>query len=375
MTVPLAGQSFQALSAKLGGFNPAALHSFMYWNNPFALKSWTMNVVELLMVAGAALGLAHAIGILRRHRNPAPLAIWIAAICYMLCAEIPIYFPRLIGADPNKIFFLHNEFTLGFFYDRAPLYVIALYPAMLYPLYILVDRTGIFGARLGFIQGALCVAFMHHCLYEIFDQFGPQYGWWVWNYSLFTGTLASVPISSMFTFAFFSPFAFALLARVLIARPAEKRIASGRKAAIWQVLGGVILTGLLTEVLGALLSPGSYYALLPVKYGIPIVVVLSYAVIAGAALLTYRALGSLPHPAEDFPAGYPLNFLAAYLAVFAALWVYALPEVLSAAGGWTPRGTPVGSLQYVIGCYVCGLFILYKGFGLHARRRVERSHP
>ena len=43
-----------------GGMNEAALDQFFYANNPLALKHWTMNVVEALMIAGAVWGLLHA---------------------------------------------------------------------------------------------------------------------------------------------------------------------------------------------------------------------------------------------------------------------------------------------------------------------------
>lgn len=373
--MPQVSETFQQLAGKLGGFNPAALHSFMYWNNPFALKHWTMNVVEILMIAGAGLGLAHAIGVFRQQRNPAGLFIWFAAFMYMLVAEVPLYFPQLIGGDPNQVYFLHNEFTVGFFYDRAPLYIMALYPAMLYPIYLFIERAGIFEFRFGFFLGAVCVGFTHQCFYEIFDHFGPQYGWWIWNYKMFDATLASVPLSSLFTFSFFAPFAFALLTRLLLSRYVNKCREAGRKAASWQLVARAVITGTLTVAFAALISPDSYHPLLPGPHGVKLLAALSFLLLAGAGLITFFALlGARQQdtPLQGVLAGYPLTFFAAYLAVFAALWVYALPEYLAAVNGITARGTPIGSLPYVIGCYFCCLFILYRGYALQARWRVAR---
>jgi Cytochrome P450 len=30
-------------------------------------------------------------------------------------------------------------------------------------------------------RAAICVGFVHHCFYEVFDQLGPQLRWWAWN--------------------------------------------------------------------------------------------------------------------------------------------------------------------------------------------------
>jgi len=57
---------------------------------------------------------------------------------------------------------------------------------------------------------------------------------------------------------------------------------------------------------------------------------------------------------------YPVSFLTGFLVVMAALWAYALPEYLRAAGGESGRGTPLGSLPYVAGCFVAAVYLLYR---------------
>lgn len=148
----------------------------------------------------------------------------------MLAIEIPVYFPHKIGLDPNAILFIHNEFTIQFFYDRAPLYIMALYPALMYSCYVLVDEMGVFKQRWGTVIGAITVGFIHQGFYEIFDHFGTQYGWWIWNYTNFIGSVASVPLGSLFGFAFLGPVALTLAVRLVLAPYLQKQEARSKKA-------------------------------------------------------------------------------------------------------------------------------------------------
>lgn len=66
----------------------------------------------------------------------------------------------------------------------------------------IVRILGVF-RRYGAIVGAICVGFVHHAFYEIFDHLGPQLRWWEWsvdnplNQPMFT----SVPLGSVVVFA------------------------------------------------------------------------------------------------------------------------------------------------------------------------------
>ena len=55
---------------------------------------------------------------------------------------------------------------------------------------------------------------------------------------------------------------------------------------------------------------------------------------------------------------------SAYLIAFAVLWAVALPQTLDAVDGATPAGQFVGSVPYVLGCFVASTGVL-----LVARRR------
>jgi len=358
------GERFRELAQQLGGFNEDAMNAFFYANNPFALKHWTMNIIELLLIAGAVIGLIHAVSVLRQRRNPTHLSFWLASVVFMFAVEVPVYFPDLIGGDPNSILFIHNEFSLGFFYDRTPLYIMALYPALMYPSYVVVEQLGIFD-RAGIFLGALVVGFVNHCFYEIFDQFGPQYGWWIWNYQGFSSTVASVPVSSIYSFAFAGPLALALLTRLLVAPYVARRRRMQRDVPGWQFAGLAILVGMLTPLTVGLLSVDTWYRIITHHKPDPAIaanIMFGILAIAGAFTL-YQFLKAKPAPANAqtagrFVAAYPLNFLVTYLLVFIGLWAFGMRDYLGATNGITARGTPIGSLTYVLGCFVlCGLFL------------------
>ncbi|MDP7721574.1 hypothetical protein [Mycobacterium sp. TY814] len=338
---------FLELAGRLGGISFRALQHFFYLRSPLSLQNWTLNVIELLMIAAAALGLAHAINIFRRSGDSSFLGIWGAAALYCIVMEVPIYFfPAALGLADGGVIFIHNEFTAGAFYGRMPLYILALYPALLYPAYVLVRQRGLFDGRWGLIRGAVCVGFVHHCFYQVFDQLGPQLMWWLWDYQLpgIGGiTLASVPLFSLVNFSLVDPIAFALLAHALLG--------SRRPRAV----GRSVLIGVLTPALGAALSVNLLADRLFGHHRM-VVAGLGWAMLAAAVLFALKAFWgnrSRPLPTDDgFATSYLPLFASIYLVTLAALWAVSLPEYLGAAGGVTARGTPIGSLPYALACAV-----------------------
>lgn len=363
--------TFDYLSGKLGGFNPDALDTFFYLNNPFALKHWTMNVVELVLCVGALLAFMHAVRIYRRTDNPTNLCYCFVSIGYLFAVEVPLYFPQLTGADPNNLYFLHNEFTAGLIYDRTPLYIVALYPALTYPAYVITERTGIFSQKWGLLFGAISAGFLHHCFYEIFDHFGPQYGWWVWNYSRFNATVGSVPLSSVYTFSFVGAAGLALATRLLIATYVNRRLAAALHLSGLHLVGLCAIASLAVLVPVVFATPDTYYQILLPAPPAPLVEkIVSFSILTLAAFVTIRVF--LRMESTTGTNRYPLDFLGFYLIVFAALWIYAIPEYMNATGGITDRGTPIGSLAYVGGCYMLCLLLLYLSQAPVLKKRFAR---
>jgi hypothetical protein len=343
---------FARLAAAVGGFTCQEGRPFIQLRDPFGLTNWTLPVLEALIVTCAVLALVHAIRRYRRHADPTVLAIWLATVVYLAVIEPPVYFPNL--ADQNTVVFAHNVFTVEFLWDRLPLYIVALYPALTVLAYEIVRALGAFTAR-GVLAGSVAVMFAHQCLYEVFDQLGPQRSWWIWNPQAAANhpSVAAVPLNSIFLFATLGPgiITFTVLA---IARrhggaglSSPGRLAGGIVAAGVAAPVGVVLGGIPARIAGA--DTGAQAVVLVTLTAIPLAI--------GAWTLAAAWRGRRARPA---PALTPVMWAsgALFATVLAALWASSLPEYVSAVDGVTSAGTRTGSLPYAATCLVlCGLLL------------------
>ena len=251
---------------------------------------------------------------------------------------------------------------MQFFFGRAPLYILALYPAIMYASFALVRQAGLFDQRWGAFTGALGVGVVHHVFYEIFDHFGPQYGWWTWNYPNFTSSLASVPVSSMVGFAFVGPIALTLATQLLVPKSvvADNSDAKDASRRLRGFALGTLLAGLLTPVIFVLLTLNTWFNLLGIDLTPRSEMVASVAIVGMALLLTVGQLLRLTTFSSRGLWVYSKAYLALFLCVFTGLWLYALPDYFSAVEGITSQGYPVGSLPYVLGCSGFAAFFLLR---------------
>src|ERR1700754_4275796 len=90
---------FDGLAESLGGFTCRDAPAIIHLRNPFGLSNWTLPVLELMMVAGAALALWWSVRRLRRDGDPTNLALWLATVIYLFVIEIPLYFPNVFGVE------------------------------------------------------------------------------------------------------------------------------------------------------------------------------------------------------------------------------------------------------------------------------------
>ena len=356
-----AALTFTQLVERLGGFTPQNVESWVFVKSPFTLSHWTMNVIEVLLIVGALWGLRHSMARFKAGES-VYLGFWLASVIFMLALEIPVYFPEKLGAPDNALFFIHNEFSVQFFFGRAPLYILALYPAIMYASFVLVRRAGLFDQRWGALIGALGVGVVHHVFYEIFDHFGPQYGWWTWNYPNFTSSLASVPVSSMVGFAFVGPIALTLATQLLVPKSIVARNAHAKdvRGQVWRFALGTLLAGLLTPVIFVMLTLNTWFSLLGIDLTPTSEMVASVAIVGMALILTVGQLLRLTAFSSQGLLRYSKAYLALFLGVFAGLWLYALPDYFSAVEGITSEGYPVGSLPYVLGCSGLAAFFLLR---------------
>jgi hypothetical protein len=357
---------FTQVARTLGGIDCAHAPAVVSVRPPSALADATMPVVEAFMVAGAAVALVHAVLWWRRRGDPTNLGLWSATIVYLLVLEPPLYFPDRFGLqDRVGLIFVHNLFSVQFMDDRLPLYIVAVYPALTYPAYVLVQRTGLLD-RHSPVAGAACVAVVFQCFYEIFDQLGPQLRWWAWNPQAPSNSpsLAAVPLTSVVIFAAASPFGMALLTRWLLAGRASGGPIPPLSVAL-RVIGVGVLTPLammLCSLPYGILSrwPGRFGAARAVSlWAVLGLIVAVAAVTVGRDLIGHPARAPEPvEPVGGFLERYAVVAGVAFLLVFAGLWAVALPDHLAATAGRTPSGTPIGSLPYAAACALAGAGIL-----------------
>ncbi len=317
--------AFDAVAGPLGGFSCHNAPTFIHLRNPFALTNWTAPVLELMMVTGAVMALIHGIRRLRRDGDPTNLALWFATVVYLLVIEIPLYFPNVFGVqDQLGVVFAHNVFSVQFLFDRLPLYIVALYPAVVSLAYEIVRSFGVFRDR-GLIAGAICVGFVHHCFYEVFDQLGPQLHWWAWNGAnpINRPMLAAVPMTSMFIFAALGP----IVATVLVLR-----LVTGTHLVWRTVLAGalvpvgIVVVGIPTSVFGGRHPHTGAQAVL---FSVELAAIAAFAL---SVLIRQSRRVVLS------PNGFVGIFGPLYLGVLAALWV-------------TSSGVPKVGVAYAAVCF------------------------
>ncbi|WP_349268560.1 hypothetical protein MPNTM1_03510 [Mycolicibacterium parafortuitum] len=346
--------TFADLAARLG-FSCETAGGLVEFRNPFALENLTLPVLELTVIVGAVLALWYAVVRLRRHNDPTNIVLWFGAIAYLLIIEPPLYFPGAFGiADYVDTMFAHNVFTVEFLWGRLPLYIVAIYPMMATVAFEIVRGLGVF-RRYGTLVGAVCVGFVHHAFYEIFDHLGPQLRWWEWtlDHPFAQPFFDSVPLPSVVVFATLWPMSLALCVQFFVGRHVD----AGRTFTGGQIVWRTVVVGLLASIGTAILPlPATAAAGISGSTTVGgVVYALELVVITVVAIPVLVKQWRSP---EDKPAHSRLilGYAAAYLAVMAVLWVTALPNWFGATDGVTAAGDPIGSLWYTVVCFaIAGL--------------------
>ena len=350
--------TYARLAHEVGSFSCSTANPVVNLRDPFHLTSWTQPVLEVVMIGGAILALRHAWRYWRRSGDPTNLTIWLGAVLYVLILEPPLYFPEKFGLQKQVgLIFVHIVFTVQFLYDRLPLYIVAVYPAMAYLAYRLVECLGVFECN-GSLTGAACVGFVHQCFYEIFDNLGPQLHWWIWNPAATTNTpaLAAVPLSSLVLFGTVGPCALTLSIRYFVARRVRVVPIPVRSVA-WRTVVAVALVPL------GLLVGGIPSSLVSIGRPHPrtdeIVLWAELAVFATAAIVAVTRAVRAGAPRDRERDSYLFLHAALYLGGFALLWGTALPAYADARQGITTQGAPIGSFPYAAGCAVACAALVY----------------
>ncbi len=138
------------------------MHVYAPWTRPLVYV-----LLELVVIGCALAGFVHAWRA-RRRGDLLPLFTYAVIFTYGVLME-------LISYNYVKNF-THAQFTVMFYGRQLPLYVTAVYPAMLYAGIMTARRLGLRPAFEGFAAGLLIVA-----IDMPFDICGPVVGWWSWS--------------------------------------------------------------------------------------------------------------------------------------------------------------------------------------------------
>ncbi|WFR73607.1 hypothetical protein P9209_08360 [Prescottella defluvii] len=348
--------TFEDLATRLG-FSCDKAGGLFEVRNPFALENWTLPVLEFTIVLGAVLALVYAIVRLRRHGDPTNLVLWFGATAFLFVIEPPIYFPATFGTEEYLgTMFAHNVFTVEFLWGRLPLYIVAIYPLMATLAFELVRMLGVF-RRYGVFLGAVCVGFVHHAFYEIFDQLGPQLRWWEWtldnkvNQPFFD----SVPLPSVVVFAALWPMSLALCVQFFVGRYVDR----GRHFSGLELLWRTVVIGLTASVgVFVLPLPATVFGMgSDTARGVLYAAELAAVTVVAIPIL-FKQWSRLRAGTSDVPAysnDFVRYFSVVYLAVMAVLWVTALPAFFSAVDGVTDNGDPIGNLWYTLACFAVAI--------------------
>lgn len=366
-------KEFASLAEQLGKFGCKDLKPVVHIRNPMDLSNWTLPVIETLFIGLAIAALVYAVRSLRRG-DRIPMVLWFGALVFFATTEPELYFPKAFGIyDYVGLIWVHNVFTVQFIWDRTPLYILAVYPALPVLGYALVRRLGII-TRHGALTSALCVAFFYQCFYEIFDQIGPQLKWWLWNPAAASNDpmLGGVPLSSAYGMAVASPFAIVLLARLLF--DGKEHLSRGSIALRTLAVG--VGTPIGVALLQVPMSVLKGHAHAHARGVLMLALTAAVAVFAGTVMYrAWRETTAVDFQRDPEEHRFVLWGGGIYLAVLLGLWIYALPDTLGATDGVTNTGTLAGNIPYAAIVFVGALVMWLAATGLVRSRRVPVGAP
>jgi hypothetical protein len=178
--------------------NEEATNSWVFFNSPNELLDWSHLGIEIIIYIGLGLAIVHAYRNYKTSGSPSALWTLLACFLYGLFMDILSYY-----TVEN---FWHGEFSVMLLFNKLPLYIACLYPAIIYHSIMTIRRYGF--SR---FTEAVCTGFFAGFLYMIFDNFGPMIGWWIWDTSDPTTLpyISNVPLTSYaWMFLFTSAFTF-----------------------------------------------------------------------------------------------------------------------------------------------------------------------
>ncbi len=173
--------------------NAEATQAWISFNSASELLDWSHLAIEAIIYIGFALAFAHAFRTYKKTGSSSALLTFLACILYGLFMDILSYY-----TVEN---FWHGEFSVMFLFNKLPLYIICLYPAIIYHAIMTIRRY-----EFSKLTEAIFTGFFGGFIYMIFDNFGPMVGWWIWDTSDLTTLpyVSNVPLTSYAWFFLFT---------------------------------------------------------------------------------------------------------------------------------------------------------------------------
>ena len=323
--------------------NADAVSSLIYFNNPLNLKNWTFNAVETTVFLGAALAFLHSIREYKKRGNKAPFFLWVSCLFYGIFLEIVVY-----NFVDN---FWHGEFSVMFYHNRFPLYIVLIYPSLIYHVFMTIERFKIYLLPYGRIIEAIIIGWASQMMYLLYDNIGPQMHWWIWNPGDVTlePLWEAVPATS-YHWIFGFTVGFAWLARVLIWDNAIKW-----KDSNWKFWGAAAFIAVFTNVIGSLIfGPYNYLAYGYKAFDVDIPYGMQEYGWASFLLVVYLFAGAYlyfltpkVHPKK--PDLQLMIFPVLWCSIYLALYAHSFSELYSIKpDGVTSYGTPIGNWVIVL---------------------------
>jgi hypothetical protein len=304
--------------------NEEARQSFISLNAPWELLDWSFIVIELILLVGIICAIVHAVRHARATGSHSALLTLGAAFYYGVLMDMFGYY------GPES--FWHGEFSVMFLYNRLPLYIALFYPAFMYHSYMMIRRYNFTP-----LVEAVSVGFYAGLTYQIFDNLGPQLGWWIWDPEEVTNQpfLSSVPVTSYQWFCTFEA-AFAYVTRKVCWDLPASGAHKGRIGI------GILLVPFLTFIVGTLIFV-PYQTLIQLGHvGLAASThALMFALFGLVFLFNFRR----PDGKRDkLLMIFPLTFLVGHM----YLYIAKVDQFYGATEGLNAQGWPVGNLIAVI---------------------------
>ena len=304
--------------------NTEARESFVTFNNPLELMDWSFMVIEIILVIGIICAIAHAIRHAKQSGSNSALLTLGACFYYGILMDMFGYY------GPES--FWHGEFSVMFLYNRLPLYIALFYPAFMYHVYMTIRRY-----NFSPLIEAMSVGFYSGLTYQIFDNIGPQLGWWIWDPVEVTNQpfLSSVPVTSYQWFCTFEA-AFAFTTRYICWEWPKKDISKIK------INLGIMAVPFITFIVGTIIFI-PYQVL--VQFGYVGLAAATHAIMfACFGLVFLFNFRRPPEQRDKLLMIFPLVFLVGHM----YLYIAKIDQFYGATEGLNASGWPVGNLIAVI---------------------------